>query len=123
MLLDTHALLWWLHDSEKLSPAAREAIVEAEGGRFFSPVSIYEMEWKVAQGRLGPYQVSIAAASRESGFRELPLKADHASFAARMNSAHRDPWDRLIAAQAILSQMPLVSRDTEIQKLGVQTIW
>ncbi len=123
MLLDTHVLLWWLHDSEKLSSSARDAIMEAEGARFFSPISIYEIEWKVAQGRLGPYRVSIAAASRESGFRELPLKADHASFAARMTAGHRDPWDRLLAAQAILSQMPLVTRDAEIQKLGVQTIW
>ncbi len=123
MLLDTHALLWWLHDTDILSAMARDAITDAENARFFSPVSIYEIEWKTAQGRLGPYRVSIAAAARESGFRELPLKADHAAYAARIKSAHRDPWDRLLAAQAILSQMPLVSRDVEIQKLGVQTIW
>ncbi len=123
MLLDTHALLWWLHDSEILSEKARDAIAESEGARFFSPVSVYEVEWKAANGRLGPYKVSIAVAARESGFRELPVKADHAAYAARMKSDHRDPWDRLLAAQAILSQMPLISRDPEIQKLGVQTIW
>lgn len=123
MLLDSHALLWWLHDSPHLSARAREAIRDAEGARFVSSVSIYEIEWKVKLGRLGPYPRPISSIARESGFLDLPLLADHAAHAARLAGDHRDPFDRLLAAQAILSQMPLVTCDPEIAKLGVQTFW
>ncbi|MFZ5617981.1 MAG: type II toxin-antitoxin system VapC family toxin [Pseudomonadota bacterium] len=123
MLVDTHALLWWLHDSPDLSARARNAIVEAEGARFFSPVSVYEIEWKTRFGKLGPYARPISAIARECGFLELPIRADHAAHAARLGSDLRDPWDRLLAAQAILSQMPLLTADAHIGKLGVQTIW
>ncbi len=72
---------------------------------------------------MAPIARPISAIARESGFFDLPLRAEHAGHAARLETDHRDPFDRLLAAQAILSQMPLVTRDPEIAKLGVQTIW
>jgi len=122
VLLDTHALLWWLHDAASLSDRARLAVSAADQV-FFSPVSIYEIEWKAARGRLGAYPKPTNLLALEAGFAELPVRVEHAHQAARMQGANQDPWDRLLTAQAMLEQMAIVTRDPLIAQFGVQTVW
>lgn len=123
MLLDSHALLWWLEDSPELTSRVKRAVLDADERPYFSPVSIYELEWKVARDRLAAFSGSFLSLARKDGFQELPLTGEHAAFAARLAGDHRDPFDRLLAAQATLAGVALVTKDPEIAKLGVQTFW
>ncbi len=123
MLLDSHALLWWLEANPKLSRRALDAIRHAPDRPYFSAVSIFELEWKIAREKIGPFLGPIRSLAIKEGFLELKVSAEHAHAAAHLPGEHRDPWDRLIAGQAILSGWPVVTCDAEIQKLGVQTIW
>lgn len=123
MLLDTHALIWWFEDAPALSAAARAAIQAGPSAAYFSAVSIYETEYKIACGKMRPLQASFLELARGQGFIELPISARHADLAARLPSAHKDPWDRVLAAQAICESMSVVSRDPRIAALGATVLW
>ena len=123
MLLDTHALIWWFQDSPALTATARAAIQEASQTVFFSAVSIYEAEYKIACGKMAPLNASFIELARGQGFVELPINARHADLAARLPSAHKDPWDRVLAAQAICEGMAVVTRDPRIAALGATVLW
>jgi PIN domain nuclease of toxin-antitoxin system len=124
VLLDTHTLIWCFEDARFLSAAARHAIQNAAPpGPYYSPVSVYEAEYKIARGRMRPLQASLIDLARGQGFVELPISARHADLAARLPSAHKDPWDRVLAAQAISETMSVVSRDPRIAALGATVLW
>lgn len=123
MLLDTHALIWWFEDSPALSSAARAAIQASASAVHFSAASIYETEYKIACGKMRPLQASFLELARGQGFVELPISARHADLAARLPSPHKDPWDRVLAAQAICESMSIVSRDPRIAALGATVLW
>ncbi len=121
-LLDTHALIWWNEAAPDLSSAARAVI--ANGGEIHvSSASIYEIEFKIARGRLAPWSGSTIELVHAEGFLELPISAAHAEHAASFPLIHRDPWDRILAAQAILEGMTVVTRDPSITALGAPTLW
>lgn len=123
MLLDTHALIWWFEDAPALSAMARNAIRAGASGVHFSPVSIYETEYKIASGKMNPLHASFLELARNQGFVELPISARHADLAARLPSPHKDPWDRVLAAQAISESMAVVTRDPRIAALGATVLW
>lgn len=123
LLLDTHVLIWALIASGKLPARIAEKLIDPDNEILFSPVSIYEIEWKTALGKLPTPKRPIIDLCQAQGFLELPISADHAATAARLPPEHRDPWDRLLAAQAMVEQVPLVSCDSHIARLGVATVW
>lgn len=124
LLLDSHAAYWWLGGMPDMSKRARKAIEDASPGDiFFSAVSCYELALKMAAGKMTPLPGPFIELARGQGFTELAISARHADLAARLPSTHKDPWDRVLAAQAICESMSIVSRDPRIAALGATVLW
>jgi len=125
-LLDTHALLWWLSDDPALSRPARKFIAETKNSAIVSAASAWEIATKVRLGRL-PTAADLAAdfvgyLERE-GFELLPISPDHAIRAGLLPGPHKDPFDRMLIAQAQAESMPVVSNDLVFDSYGVRRIW
>lgn len=120
LLLDTNVFLWWLDDSPKLGPKARAAIA----GRdlvFISAATAWEIAVKRASGKLEA-PGDIAEWIEQGGFIELPIDVGHTVASAELPDHHRDPFDRLLVAQAQLEQMTLVARDDDIDRYDVRLL-
>lgn len=121
LLLDTHALLWWLDDSPALSRAARAAIADGGNLVFVSAASIWEIRIKEALGKL-----EIPSGFREvllaQPFLPLDITAEHAHAVARLPNLHRDPFDRMLLAQARVERLTLVSHDSRFPGYGLPVI-
>ncbi len=114
LLLDTHVLAWWLLDSPRLGPGARAAIADTDRLILVSTVSVWEMAQKHGRGRwpeVGPGLATIEADLARLGFRVVPLTLPHALAAGALDWAHRDPFDRMLAAQAVTEGAVLVTAD------------
>jgi len=118
LLLDTHALLWWLDDSPSLRGDAREAIANPANTVFVSAVVAWEIRIKQAIGKLDLPDDFAETLSNEQ-FSELPLRISHADRLADLPMLHRDPFDRMLVAQAMVEGLTLVTRDADISKYGV----
>ena len=116
LLLDTHVLIWW-DEGRRLSPEARRAIHDAEDV-FVSAASAWEVAIKVALGRLRPTR-TVEDAAADSGFVELPVTFRHAGRLASLPRHHRDPFDRLLVAQAEVEGLALVTRDAAFEPYGI----
>jgi PIN domain nuclease of toxin-antitoxin system len=126
LLLDTHALIWWLAGDARLSREAREAISDEENEIFVSAASAWEIATKHRLGKLpgaGPLAVDFAREVRTQGFTPLPISLEHGQVAGSLRTEHRDPFDRMLAAQAGEEKMALVSIETSFDALGVRRIW
>ncbi len=126
LLLDTHALLWWTHEPEELSRPALDAIMSGENDVSVSAVSAMEIATKSRLGKFAyvtPLASEFGTHTAAFGFIHLPITCDHAERAGGLPGTHRDPWDRLIAAQAQLENLTLVSRDVAMAGFGVTTFW
>ena len=125
LLLDTHAFLWFVTGDPRLSRAARAAL-EAEAAELhLSTASVWEMAIKSSLGRLslpGPLQDYLADKGAE-GFDLLPVDWLHAAAVERLPFHHRDPFDRLLVAQALVEGLPIVTRDRVFRKYGAQVVW
>ena len=113
LLLDTHILLWALADPAKLPAAARGSILDPANEVLFSAASIWEIAIKAELGRVD-FAVSpeeIVRSAIESGLDELPVRAEHAALTARLPRHHRDPFDRLLVAQAMIEPARLLTVD------------
>ena len=119
LLLDTHVLIWW-DEGARLSPAARTAIETADQV-YVSAVSGWEIALKTTLGKLRPTR-SVSEAVADSGFEELPLRLRHAESLTRLPMLHRDPFDRMLVAQAMSERLTLVSRDQALGRYNVQVI-
>jgi len=117
LLLDTHLLLWALGDPTKLPAVARQGILDATNEVLFSAASIWEIAIKAELGRadFGAKPEAIARAAMESGFDELPVRAQHAALTARLPRHHRDPFDRLLVAQAMSEPARLLTVDAALR--------
>jgi PIN domain nuclease of toxin-antitoxin system len=110
VLLDTHIYLWWLNDSPQLSQAARTIIREAETV-YISSASLWEAVIKIGLGKLEADPAELAAGIRESGFESLPITAEHTLALPGLANHHKDPFDRMLIAQAISEPLHLVTID------------
>jgi len=121
LLLDSHALLWALTAPEKLSADAAREIAAAANNVWFSPASVCELEIKRAQGKLDLPDNWLEVVER-SRFAELPIRSSHATAAGRFPWHHRDPFDRMLIAQALVEDLRLVTRDRLVLAYGVKVL-
>ncbi len=125
-LLDTHALLWWLSDDPALSRPARKVIAETRNTVVVSAASAWEIATKVRLGKLATAADLAADFSgylEREGFELLPISAEHAIRAGLLAGAHKDPFDRMLIAQAQAENIPVVSNETLFDACGVRRIW
>jgi PIN domain nuclease of toxin-antitoxin system len=125
LLLDTHALLWFATGDRRLSRAARAAMESADAELHISAASVWEMAIKASLGQLrvpGPVRGYISE-KLQGGYRVLPITWAEAAEVERLPWHHRDPFDRLLAAQALTQPCPLVTRDRVFRKYGVEVVW
>ena len=126
LLLDTHALLWIMSDSPKLSRAARAA-VERDGVRLIiSAVSAFEITTKHRLGKLqefGFIAADFPRALTEFDHETLQVKLEHAALAGALPHPHKDPFDRLLIAQARIEGVPIVSNEALFDEFGLERVW
>lgn len=123
LLLDTHALLWYLTTPEKLPAAAHRAIQSAENDVYISLASAWEISIKVALGKLEFDVRGLANALPAVGVEPLGISLQHTARVAALPQHHGNPFDRMLVAQAMCESMTLVSRDRELAKYGVRLLW
>lgn len=126
LLLDTHALYWWMIEEKRLSSKARKVIGSRATDVFVSPASAYEIAYKHRVGELPKAAKLVMDFDAEiaiEGFRPLPISVDHGRRAGELADEHGDPFDRLLAAQAICEDMAIVSNDEKLSALGARRVW
>ena len=125
-LLDTHTVIWAANDDHRLSRRVRAQVFEEDVVVHFSPVSAYEIALKNQAGKFPDAQNLLRDYQRElegAGWTELPLRSSHSLEAGRLPLVHRDPFDRLLAAQALVEDITFVSRDETVDQFGVRRLW
>lgn len=126
LLLDTHALLWWWTDDPQLSLAARNAIADTGNLVIVSAASAWELATKHRLGKLGDAAEAVSRYDElvsADGFQHLPMSYYHCLKAGAYAADHRDPFDRMLAAQTELEGLVLVTRDPALASFGVDTLW
>ena len=126
MLLDTHALLWWLDGDQRLSPAARAAIADSSSVVMVSVASAWEITTKHRLGKLPratEVARDVAGCVAGQGFQELAITLPDAERAGRLPGPHRDPFDRMLIAQALRLDLELVSNEGVLDDHGVRRLW
>jgi len=126
VLLDTHTFLWWVLEDPRLSLVARAAISDPDVDVLVSPVSAWEIAIKAADSRLElpePARTYVPSRMSANDFYELPITMDHCLRTSDLPVIHRDPFDRLLIAQALAEDIPLVTNDPAITRYDVETIW
>jgi PIN domain nuclease of toxin-antitoxin system len=125
-LLDTHTLLWWLNGDKGLSLTARQLIEDNQNIIYVSAASAWEIAPKFMKGKLPSAKIllpNFSAIIVAEGLAELSITSAHMVRSALLPSDHRDPFDRILAAQAIIEDMALISLDDKMPALGVLTRW
>ena len=125
-LLNTHTLLWWLSDDPALTKSARKIIAETKNVVFVSVASAWEIAAKMRLGKL-PTAVDLAADFaghlQREGFQTLAISAEDAIRAGLLPGPHKDPFDRMLIAQAQAENMPIISNESMFDAYGVRRIW
>ena len=119
LLLDTHVLLWWLADDRKLSKDARTMIADADHQVLVSAASVWEVAIKAALRRIEIDLDDLEDAILKSGFEPLPIAVPHAVRVGRLQNVHRDPFDRMLVAQASIEELRLVTHDRVFERYGL----
>ncbi len=120
-LLDTHVLLWWLTDDPRLGASARQTIADAQNEVFVSAATGWEVAIKRALGKLrAPDELETEV--KEEGFVPLSITFRHAEQAGALPLLHRDPFDRVLIAQALAEDLILITNDERIKRYDVQTL-
>jgi PIN domain nuclease of toxin-antitoxin system len=125
-LLDTHAFLWFVSDDDRLSSKARSIIKNNNNEVYFSAASAWEMSIKIRLGRLTieeglePFIVKQLA---ENNFSTLAITIFHSIYTSKLPEIHKDPFDRMIVAQAQVEDLSIISKDKNIKKYSVPVVW
>jgi PIN domain nuclease of toxin-antitoxin system len=125
-LLDTHAFLWWILDDEQLSSNARSTIRDARNELFLSAASGFEIAVKASLGKLDlPSDLGrfVAEQLGLNRIRQLPISMEHSLAVYDLPLHHRDPFDRLIVAQARVERLPVITIDPQFARYEVEVIW
>jgi PIN domain nuclease of toxin-antitoxin system len=125
-LLDTHTLAWWLLDDRRLSEAALQVTADPENEIWVSAVSAFEAATKYRIGKWSDIRdlaTSFEAAVLAEGFELLAISAQHASRGGLLEGVHRDPFDRLLAAQSLIEGIPIVTNDPAFAVFGAEVVW
>jgi PIN domain nuclease of toxin-antitoxin system len=124
ILIDTHALVWWLRDDHRLSKSAAEILENLRNEILVSAAVGWELAIKVSLGKIVPASlVDELEDALAKAFVELPIGLAHAVRASRLPLHHRDPFDRVLAAQAQMLNLPILSADRVLDHYGVQRMW
>ena len=126
LLLDTHAFLWFIMGSSNLSADARTLMEDAAHEKFLSAASLWEMAIKLSLGKLtlsAPFAVLLPQQLSLNGVEVLNIKIEHAAAVAALPFHHRDPFDRLLIAQAVVEKMPVISTDTAFDAYPIKRLW
>ena len=126
LLLDTHTLLWWFSGDDALSVEAKTAIADEGNGVFVSAATAWEIATKHRIGKLSIAAKLVAdldGSIASQGFIGLPISVRHGQTAGALPGPHRDPFDRMLIAQAILDDLVLVSNERAFDAYGVARIW
>ena len=125
-LVDTHVLLWWWSESTKLASRVKSSIIEQENRILVGAASMWEISTKTRLGKLPSGEAILREWNErivQDRFQELPITAAHARLAGSFTHEHRDPFDRMLAAQGLIEKIPILSRDQSISDLGASRIW
>ena len=126
ILLDTHAFLWWMAGNPRLAQAARRAVEADENDIVVSAASAWEIATKHRLGRLPEPDAlasDIRAGIASQGFEDLPVSVADAERAGRLPGPHRDPFDRMLIAQALAHDLAIVSNEKAFDRYGVNRLW
>jgi PIN domain nuclease of toxin-antitoxin system len=126
VLVDTHAFVWWVIDSPRLSFRARELFVSEDNEICVSAVVAWELATKVRLGKWAevlPIATDIVRVIADNDFAPLPVTIEHARIAGFFAGRHRDPFDRMLAAQSQVEGIPLVSADPVFRAFGTSLVW
>lgn len=126
ILIDTHALLWFLQGDSRLSATARTVIESTSNIKVLSDASIWEMSLKQSLGKLKlaePFESRLVAALERNAIEQLPLTRPHLFAINRLPFHHRDPFDRLIIATAMVENLPIVTQDPHFISYPIEVIW
>lgn len=125
-LLDSHVLLWWWFDPARLSAAVHELLINSSSEIRVSAASVWELSLKHHRGKLPELAGAIddlPGLLQADGFEGLPISQAHGLRAGAYNQPHRDPFDRLLAAQAELERLVLLTADPQLNTFPCQTLW
>lgn len=126
ILLDSHTLFWFVHGDARLSQSARQAIEAVDAAVQVSAVTAWEIAYKFSAGKWPEVEVlakNFMEMVFDLGFVPLPLSLEHAHHAGALRSPHRDPFDRMLAAQAEIEDIPLVTADPAFRHFKVRILW
>jgi PIN domain nuclease of toxin-antitoxin system len=126
LLLDTHAFLWFIQGNQNLSETARNLIEDQGNQKLLSIASLWEMSIKVSIGKLDVGMTIAELLSREvygNGFEVLAIQANHLDELTKLVFHHKDPFDRLMIAQALAERMPVVTKDVAFERYTVSLLW
>jgi len=125
-LLDTHAFLWWIMGEANLSALARQTLSQASGRVLVSVASLWEMVIKIKLGKLrmpDPFDTYVLRQLQKNRMEILPIHAPHVFETLRLPTHHRDPFDRLLVAQARVEKLTLISGDETLKTYDVKILW
>jgi PIN domain nuclease of toxin-antitoxin system len=122
LVLDTHAALWWLSDDARLGPEAARHLTDDTNQVLLSAAVVWEVAIKRSLGKLDAPE-DLAPTLLGAGARPLPVTLDHTAAVGALPWHHRDPFDRLLVAQALIEGAALVSRDEPLRRYGVALVW
>ena len=126
LLLDTHALIWFISGDNRLGEQAKEAFLNSDNKLYFSKASLWEMTIKISLGKLVLSENWLAAIEKEmisNGIQWLEIEIDHCKTLADLHFNHRDPFDRLLISQAISETMAIISIDSQFSHYPLDIIW
>ena len=124
LLIDSHVLIWWLAEPQLLSPRGRAAIEDPLNAIYVSAITGYEIEFKRSRDPLlGRLPHDLEQVALDEGFMWLSITPGDTILAGRLPLHHRDPWDRLLVAQAMRTRLVLVSADESLASYGTPMIW